>query len=365
WLAPAVAQDAGQALASLYGVSMNIRLLVEQALPSAPMNQAAAACPILIYSHSEDGTRTDITDKMEDLASHGYVVIGIDHGHVRISQFPDGTVVRGTDAYAAGMFTNDLADVRFILDQLPAMNSSDTILASHLDLEHIGTMGWSYGAGVAAEICRIDPRVKASALLDGEVDLAPQLTQLGLQKPFLSIDGTVNSGNPGWLTGTTALFDKASSDAYQFQIRGADDLGFAFFPWLLSNSSARRDSFVMARCLRSFFNHYLKNQDDDLFRAPTVELPEILNFYSKSLAIVRQPLSQVVLLSSTVNFNVGAVSSRPMGYQWLADGIPLSGATNSSLVLTNVQPANAGVYTVNVTDGIDQVASQPVTLVVH
>jgi dienelactone hydrolase len=365
WLAPAVAQDASTALLNFYGISMNLTTVVEQALPSAPMNPAAVPCPVVIFCHSEDGTRTDITDKLEELASRGYVVIAIDHAHVRISQFPNGTIVYGTDAYAAGMFTNDLADVHFILDQLTNMNASDPILAQGLDLGNTGTIGWSYGAGVAAEICRIDGRVKATALLDGEIDRAPQLTQQGLQKPFLSMDGTISSGNTGWLTDTTALFNKAASDAYQFQIKGADDLGFSFFPWLRSDPTARRGAFVMARCLRSFFDHYLKNQDDALFRAPTVELPELYNFHSKSLAITRQALSQTAALGAAVSLSVTAVSSRPITYQWQFNGNSLSGATNTTLTLTNAAPTDAGTYTVSVGDGVDSLMSQPVNLVIQ
>ena len=45
-----------------------------------------------------------------------------------------------------------------------------------------------------------------------------------------------------------------------------------------------------------------------------------------------------------------AAGTAPLGYQWQFSGTNLAGATGSSLTLSNVQPAQAGNYAVQVTN---------------
>ena len=65
-----------------------------------------------------------------------------------------------------------------------------------------------------------------------------------------------------------------------------------------------------------------------------------------------------------MTFSVGAVGTGTLLYQWRFNGTDLPGATNATLVLTNVQLANAGSYTVVVTDQIGSATSQPAVLTV-
>lgn len=66
---------------------------------------------------------------------------------------------------------------------------------------------------------------------------------------------------------------------------------------------------------------------------------------------------------STVNFTAHAVGSSPLAYQWYFINGPLAGATSSTLVLTNIQLANAGNYWVTVTNAYGSVTSPVVALV--
>ena len=61
---------------------------------------------------------------------------------------------------------------------------------------------------------------------------------------------------------------------------------------------------------------------------------------------------------------VTASGSKPLTYQWSFNGQNLTGATNSSLVLNNVQPANGGNYTVTVSNSAGTVTSPAASLTV-
>ena len=46
------------------------------------------------------------------------------------------------------------------------------------------------------------------------------------------------------------------------------------------------------------------------------------------------------------------MSATPMTYQWRRNGLELTGATGSSLTITNAQVEHEGIYTVVVRDGV-------------
>jgi len=62
--------------------------------------------------------------------------------------------------------------------------------------------------------------------------------------------------------------------------------------------------------------------------------------------IVEQPQNQIVGSGEIVRFSVVAESDLPLNYQWLFNSTSLSGATNSTLILSNVQPSQTGKYSV-------------------
>jgi len=67
-------------------------------------------------------------------------------------------------------------------------------------------------------------------------------------------------------------------------------------------------------------------------------------------SIVIQPQSQIVGSGETVRFSVLAEGRSPVEYQWRFHGQPLPISTNASLILSNVQPAQTGNYSVMVSD---------------
>ena len=67
-------------------------------------------------------------------------------------------------------------------------------------------------------------------------------------------------------------------------------------------------------------------------------------------AITQQPVSQTVFAGNTALFTAAASGTAPLAYQWEVNGTNVSGATNATLTLANVQMAQAGNYALLVTN---------------
>jgi hypothetical protein len=73
--------------------------------------------------------------------------------------------------------------------------------------------------------------------------------------------------------------------------------------------------------------------------------------------ITSQLQSQNVLVGADVSLSVAATSPTPLSYQWTKNWLAAKSATNSSLVLSNVQTSDAGAYWVEVSNAGDWVFS--------
>lgn len=168
---------------------------------NAPVAGQGGPYPVLLFNPAWKGQRTQNTFQMEDLASHGFIVVAIDHtynsGPVA---FPDGRIVRTVDVHDIDDFHDatlaqqmavgdeevriEAGDDSMVLDYL---SSADKNPASpwfqHVDASNAGAFGHSFGGAAAAQTCYQDPRVKAAINMDGWVfgDAAIH----GLAKPFM------------------------------------------------------------------------------------------------------------------------------------------------------------------------------------
>lgn len=80
--------------------------------------------------------------------------------------------------------------------------------------------------------------------------------------------------------------------------------------------------------------------------------------------ITTQPQDQMAALGQSVSFSVVAEGDAPLRYQWIRNGTPLHGDTNSVITLNPVQASDAGNYTVIVANNIGLVVSAAATLTV-
>jgi predicted dienelactone hydrolase len=177
----------------------------------APFATDGSPFPLLLLDPEWNGRRTYFTYLVEELVSHGYVVVGIDHtGNSGPTAFPDGHVSQpdpdpGLDfeshtfdelnGYGAQQLAVQVNDALFVLDQMQTFNQdSSNWLHAHLDMNRVGAFGHSFGGSVSAEACREDSRIKSALDMDGS--LWGPVQQLGLAKPFMMIEEDVDLSPP-------------------------------------------------------------------------------------------------------------------------------------------------------------------------
>jgi hypothetical protein len=81
-------------------------------------------------------------------------------------------------------------------------------------------------------------------------------------------------------------------------------------------------------------------------------------------SITSQPSSLSITQGQTASFSVSAGGNGPLRYQWTKNGAAISGATSSTLRLTDSKMNYAGKYAVTVTNGYGATTSSQATLTV-
>ena len=85
---------------------------------------------------------------------------------------------------------------------------------------------------------------------------------------------------------------------------------------------------------------------------------------SQPPSITAQPQNITVNPGQDATFNVAAIGAAPLIYQWSSNGVAIPAGTNSTLLLTNVQPSYAANYSVMITNNFGSVASSNAALLV-
>jgi len=169
YLAPEIAQILAANLEGLEAAVFDVRTYSRQEVP-----MASGRHPVMLFSPGVGSLSALYTSLAEDMASHGYVVVAVDHpyvsGPVRLL---DGSLAVNDEVDPELLFTSShvvVDDLRFVLDWL-AVRNADTahLLGGKLDLAHVGAYGHSYGGSAALQWARSDARVLAGVNLDGSV----------------------------------------------------------------------------------------------------------------------------------------------------------------------------------------------------
>jgi hypothetical protein len=149
----------------------------------------------------------------------------------------------------------------------------------------------------------------------------------------------------------------------------------------LSRHSAATAEAAIPRCLQRFVSRHGRASILNLFKASrntvtTDEVADGTNTVSIGyhyvpvlvpVAITQQPVSVTMISGGNATFSVtvNAISTPPLSYQWYFNSGVLSNATSATLALTNVQPGQAGTYSVVVTNVAGNVTSSNAVLTVN
>lgn len=152
--------------------------------------------PVIVYSHGNMGWRGENTFQIEQLVSHGYIVIGIDHvGNSNVTVFPDGRIfnfyrdagfILSNEAFDKLVDDVRTKDIKFVLDEIEKLNANDADgrFTNRLDLTRVGMLGYSLGGATAVQVLLTDDRVKAGINMDGGF-FGKLRVDHGIKRPFL------------------------------------------------------------------------------------------------------------------------------------------------------------------------------------
>ena len=299
----ALAMKQGFIMSNLF--TKNLSKVHPHATSNTELSPEQVKYPIVILKSGIGTLATDYTSLAEDLASHGYIVVGNDSPYSTfVVVYADGRVIEKTAQGNPGEtgassanrihLANSLIriwsdDTKFILNKLEYLNKVDSTnrFFGRLDMNSVGIFGHSFGGATAAQFCYDDPRCKAGIDMDG----APfgTVVQAGLKKPFMFIladhAGESDSLSNKIKSNIEGIYNSLPQNHVWISLHGAKHFNFTDMALtkekivfrLFGATGAignRRGLEVVAGCVRSFFDVYLKGQ-------PASELKGISNQYSE------------------------------------------------------------------------------------
>lgn len=161
------------------GAEANSLKIKNHALVQVLPVQGAKRFPVLVFSPGLQMTYYVYQSIIEDLVSHGYVVIGVNSPEsAGITVFPDGHYdvfpQLTTDEERLAYCNNNIAtvskDLEFVVQQIPVLNK-DTgfLLQGKMNTTEVGTLGHSFGGAAAVQAALHTSNIKAAADFDGSM----------------------------------------------------------------------------------------------------------------------------------------------------------------------------------------------------
>jgi predicted dienelactone hydrolase len=262
--------------------------------------------PIILFSHGWNGFNAQNTGQALQLASHGYVVVGVQHTYgAVVTVFDDGTIAKNNPAalpmdapdeeYTAAAQTlakQWSGDLGYALDFLTEENShANSPFFKRLNLALVGVYGHSTGGGAAIQFCATDNRCKA---LFGEDPfmrtVSTEVLESGVIQPAFFMfsqrwHDDVNSLNNRQFK---PFFEKSHEAFCAVYIEGTAHYDFSDLPLLSPLApklglkgpiNGKRVITIVDDYLLSFFDMTLKGDVSELFNTTYVRYKEVKPLY--------------------------------------------------------------------------------------
>jgi predicted dienelactone hydrolase len=297
--APAIANQIGMPSFFLD----HLALVKIPAYKDAKVARREKSFPVILFSHGWNGFNAQNTGQALELASQGYVVIGVQHTYgAVVTVFPNGDVALNnpaalpsdetpTDEYevTAQKLVNQWAgDLGYTLDFLKKQNEdSSSPFYEKLDLNLVGVYGHSTGGGAAVQFCGTDPR--CIALLGMDPFMRPvsyEVIDNGVTQPSFFMFSQVWADEIDSRNNT--LFNRFYPNAKQpfgvISIDGTAHYDFTDLPLLTPLASqlglkgpinGKLVTTIVNDYLLSFFDLTLKGKATDLFDPATIKYAEV------------------------------------------------------------------------------------------
>ena len=255
--------------------------------PGSPPPAGDERFPVVLFSPGLGGVRMQNTTWAEELASHGYVVVALDHPYdSAIVVMDDGTAVTSALAatgdpaednrLAAGWTAVRAADLSFALTSLERLDAGEGAsgLTGRLDTDRAAVTGHSIGGAAAIQAAAQDDRFDAVINIDGFPRYVPPAVN---QRPLLAFVAGNGTGNPTaddeFDRQLKSVLERRALPSYRLTVAGAAHLTFTdaalYLPPLpsLFGSLSRTDGpRITAGASLAFLNATLRNARPDLGR---------------------------------------------------------------------------------------------------
>ncbi|MEU4158625.1 hypothetical protein [Actinoplanes sp. NPDC026670] len=251
----------------------------------------AHSLPLIALSPGWTQPIATLTGLAEDLASHGYVVAGINHTYETYAiTFPDGRItgcaacaLDNDRTFFGKLYQSRAADVSFVIDELtgrhPKWRGSRLI-----DSSRIGAAGHSAGGASALAALVNDRRIDAGIDVDGTTNSGgdPVVPVTGANRPALVLtsDDHLPDGHDTWLaadfanlTGWKRWIAVAGADHASFTDLGifADQLGID----IGATTPGVRVTGITRRYVRALFDEHLRHRPQPLLNEASDRYPEV------------------------------------------------------------------------------------------
>ncbi|PPK70443.1 dienelactone hydrolase family protein [Actinokineospora auranticolor] len=261
----------------------SLRSITPTAVLDAPI--LPGRLPVVLVSHGYGGSRATGTALAEDLASHGYLVVGVDHTYEAAAvKFPDGRVIthdrpaEETPEDVAAAITYRARDLSF------ALTAVSRRWQNSVDPRRVAAIGHSAGGATAFEAARLDGRIRAAADLDG--GLSAPVTTEGVPVPALLLTGAWHfdswtrwrDAQSGWgrhLAADTMGHYSFTDAPFYVAPGGLDQLPAEVYAELFGTVTPARAVRVQRTYVRAFLDRFLRGTPTPLLDCPTRGFPEV------------------------------------------------------------------------------------------